>query len=145
MHGEGILEADSDPDPPTRGTQYRLTPATRIALDEALSQIGAQRQEPGQLEQDQRLLVARGGELLNLEKALSDPSVSIEVAWVAWIGSSWLVALDPDAEPQTLRRLVSVLEGAGIECERGRVDELLDASRFRAQSRANVERAGVTR
>lgn len=145
MHGEDILEADSDPEPPTRGTQYRLRPEARIALDEALAQIGAKRQEPGRLERDQRLIIARGAAQLDLEKALSNSSISIDVAWIAWIGSSWLMALNPDAEPQMLRRLASILEGAGFACERGRIDELTDASRFRAQSRANVERAGAAR
>ena len=145
MHGEGILEADSDPDPPTRGTQYRLKPEALIALDNALAQIGAKRQEPGRLEQDQRLIIARGGAQLDLERTLADPSLSLEVAWVAWVGASWIVALDPDAEPQLLRRLIGSLESGGFECERSRVDELTDASRFRAQSRSNVERIGASR
>jgi hypothetical protein len=145
MHAEGILEADSDPAPPTRGTQYRLKHEARVVLDELLAQIGDEHQEPGHLEADQRLLVARGNSLVGLETALADPALSTAVAWVAWMGSSWLFAMKADCEAHTLRRLATVLEQAGYECERGRVDELQAGHRFRAQSTANLERAGVGR
>jgi hypothetical protein len=144
MHAEGILEADSDPEAPTRGTQYRLKPEAKVALDDALAQIGSKRQEPGQLEQDQRVVIANGS-LVDLQEVLADPSLSAVVAWVAWLGASWLVAMSPEADAHALRRVATVLREAGYVCEPGRVDDLQESSRFRAQAERNLERAGIAR
>jgi hypothetical protein len=145
MHGERILEADSDPGPPTRGTQYRLTHEARIALDEVVDRTLGCRQEAGQLTDDQRLLIVRGDALADIEKVLADPGLSSAIAWGSWLGASWLLAMAPDCDAHAWRKLATVLEEAGYRCERGRIDELQSASRLRDQAASNLERAGANR
>jgi hypothetical protein len=143
MHSEGILEADTDPGAPTRGTQYRLTHEARIALDDIALQAHDDGQEVGRLFDNQRVLIVEGGSLAAVERALADPSLSAEVAWGAWLGASWLLAMTPGADGHSWRRLATVLEEAGCRCERGKIDELQAAGRLREQSASNLERAGV--
>jgi DNA-binding MarR family transcriptional regulator len=144
MHGEGILEADSDPAPPTRGTQYRLTQEARVALEE-LDRAPAGKDEIGRLADGQRLLIARGEALLEIEQILADPSLSSAVAWASWLGGSWLIAMQPDSDGRAWRKLATVLEGAGYRCERGRVDEMQTARQLRRQFASNVHLARATR
>jgi len=144
MHGEGILEADTDPAPPTRGTAYRLTYPARVALDDLLEETGRDRDEPGQLATNQRLLLVKGSALMGFQQTLADPELAVSVAWVTWLGESWLVALSTDSDGHVQRRIATVLEQAGYLCERGTVDELQRADRFRDQATANLERVGVT-
>jgi len=143
MHSEGILEADTDPGAPTRGTQYQLTHPARIALDDIALQTRDEGQEVGRLLDDQRVLIVEEGTLAAVETVLADPGLSAEVAWGAWLGASWLLAMAPDADGHAWRRLATVLEKAGCRCERGKIDELQAAGRLREQSASNLERAGV--
>lgn len=144
MHAEGILESDSDPDPPTRGTQYRLTHEARVALQQLDEALGGQ-EETGRLVDNQRLLIVRGEALAEVEEVLADPSLSSAVSWASWLGASWLLAMSPDSDGHSWRKLATVLERAGYQCERGRIDELQPASRLRRQFASNLERAGATR
>lgn len=145
MHAEGILEADSGPDPPTRGTQYRLTHEARVALETLDRALGSEEEAIGRLMDGQRLLIARGEALAEVEEILRDPSLSSAISWASWLGASWLIAMDPDSDGHPWRRLATVLERAGFSCERGRVDELQPASRLRQQAASNLERAGAGR
>lgn len=143
MHGEGILEADTDPAPPTRGTQYRLTPDAKVALDQVLQQ--QRKQEPGVLELDQRILLISGGNQTGLDQALSDPALSSELAWIAWVGPSWLIAMAPGSGAHALRRLTAVLEASGFTCQRGLVDDLRDGSSARSQASTALDFARTLR
>jgi hypothetical protein len=139
MHAERILEADSDPDPPTRGTQYRLTPDALVALEAVDDEQGFG--EIGRLSEGQRILIARGGALTEIERVMADPGLSSTVAWASWLGEGWLIAMQPDSDGHAWRKLATVLERAGYGCERGKIDELQAASRLRRQSASNLHRA----
>jgi hypothetical protein len=143
MHGEGILEADSDPGPPTRGTQYRLTHEARLALEQLDGALAGE-EEIGRLVEGQRLLIVRGEELADIEKTVADPALSSAISWATWLGGGWLIAMQPDSDGHAWRRLATVLEGSGYKCERGRVDELQAARQLRRQSTSNLERAEIT-
>lgn len=140
MHAERILEADCDPDPPTRGTQYRLTHEGRVALEEALREARGG-EELGSLVDDQRLLIVRGGRMTDIQEVLAEPVLSASIAWGSWLGASWLLAMAENASPHAWRKLTSVLEAAGYECERGRIDELQSGRQLREQSGSNLETA----
>jgi hypothetical protein len=138
MHGERILESDSDPDPPTRGTQYRLTPSARIALEE-VDKGAAGEAEMGRLVEGQRLLIAHGDALVGIEEILADPRLSSAIAWASWLGGGWLIAMQPDSDGHAWRKLATVLERAGYSCQRGRMDELQTARQLRRQSASNLD------
>ena len=144
MHAEGILAADSDPEEPTRGAQYRLTHEARIALEKLDEALGGE-EEPGHLLDDQRLLIARGETLTDIEEVLADPALTSAIAWASWLGSSWLIAMRPDSDGYAWRKLASALERAGYLCERGRIDELQTGRRLRRQFASSLERAGAGR
>jgi hypothetical protein len=141
MHAERILEADSDPDLPTRGTQYRLSHEARIALEDVDAVLADE--ELGQLVDGQRLLIVRGQAITPFEEVMADRSLASAVSWASWLGAGWLVALQPDSEGHAWRKLATALEAAGYMCERGRIDEMLPARRLRRQSSSNLERVGA--
>jgi len=144
MHSEKILEAKSDPDPPTRGTEYRLTHRAFVALD-GLDEARAGEARPGLLSADQCVLIVKGRQLSGLEAAVADPSLSSDVAWASWLGSGWLIAMEPESDGHSVRKLATVLEARGYECDLGKLDEILPASRLRRQFDSNLQRAGVER
>jgi DNA-binding PadR family transcriptional regulator len=145
MHDEGIIESDSDPDPPTRGTQYRLSHKARIALDELMEQAVDQPDEAGKLTENQRLLIVRGEAFAELERVLADPGLSANVAWASWVGAGWLVAMIPDCSSHSWRRLATAIEESGNRCELGKVDEPQLGRHWREQSESNLERARAVR
>jgi hypothetical protein len=144
MHSEGILEADSDPDPPVRGTQFRLSADARLALEQ-LDHGLMPDDDAGRLSDDQRVLIVRGQQLVRVEKIFADPSLSTLIAWAAWLGASWLVALTPETDGHAWQRLGTAFESAGLTCERGRVDEVQTAALLRRRSAANLEQAEAAR
>jgi hypothetical protein len=142
MNAERILEADSDP--PTRGTQYRLTHEAKIALEQ-LDQALSTPDEVGRLYNDQRLLIVNGEALVEAEQVLAEPANTAAIAWASWIGASWLIAMRPESDGHAWRKLATAFERVGYKCERGRVDELMSARILRRQSSANLDLADANR
>ena len=114
MVAEGLLDIDTPE--PTRGTQYSLTRAGRTAVSDAL----AADNEPGLLTVGQYLLLVREpASLRKISAVLADNALAGSVAWVAELGSDWLIALDPtSSDPWPLDRLRGALEDQGMECRR---------------------------
>jgi hypothetical protein len=143
MHAERTLRADSDPEPPTRGTQYKLTEDAALALGEALAGEPDQGQLAGQLADGQRVLVVSGKGLAGVQKILANPALSADVAWGAWVGASWLLAMSPSSGFFALEKLTVELECAGYECQRGQVDGLQVGAQLRENADRHSERIGA--
>src|SRR4051794_2247460 len=109
MHADGLLKADTDPDPPTRGTQYTLTSDGADALRAAQSESVV-----GRLIEGQRLLVIEYRETLDEpSKILAGPIAAGLVDWGAEVASGWLLALAEQVEHHRVRSLIRELERAG--------------------------------
>jgi DNA-binding MarR family transcriptional regulator len=145
MHAEGMLEADSDPAPPTRGTQYCLTDDARFALAQALESTQVEREDAGRLTEGQHVLIASGAGVMAVQRVVADPALSAAVAWDAWLGASWLFAMNPESSFLTLKKLAAALERAGCDCQLGQVDGLEAGGQMREQASLEVERAGALR
>lgn len=109
MHAEGLLIAD---EPPTRGTQYRLSDEARIALLEQAEDDG----DIGVLAAGQRLLfVERPARRASALEVLAAESLTAPVAWVAETDGGWLLALTPDLEDAyPVDRLALAFERADV-------------------------------
>lgn len=140
MHSEGLLTAD--PDPPVRGTLYRLDPTAHAALEAALTQG----QPTGRLQEHQRFLLVEGvSDALLLHRILARPALSAPVEWAAEIDGSGrrLLAMEPNASSLQVEKLLVALTQAGLRCEQRRVGELLGSEELRRKSVALVETAEV--
>jgi DNA-binding PadR family transcriptional regulator len=140
MHGDGLLEPDSEP---TRGTQYRLTPAGRAALEEALGQKHA----IGTLAERQwALVVERGlGSLSNFEGVVTNIQLSGAIVWSASLGWGWLLALSPASGEFQAKRLVTAFESAGFRCRESCLQGLLSGAQMREQASTLVDEIKATR
>lgn len=133
MLSDGLLLAD--PDPPVRGTLYRLNPEARDALEEAAA--GAL--QPGVLVRDQRLLFVQGGEdRMQAMALLAKPSLSGAVAWAARTDASTglLLAMNPDADDLQVDKLIVALKARGFELREGVTGQITSASELRAHGKA---------
>jgi DNA-binding PadR family transcriptional regulator len=144
MHADRWIEADCDPDPPTRGTQYRLTKLGRELLDAAL----AEERRVGELSDGQWLLLVEEQGLdedrtLEFHRAMKDPQLSGSLAWGAPFGWGWLLAFDSDARKFQRDELAIELGRAGFRCREARLDELLTGARLRERAVAHIEKRTV--
>lgn len=134
MHAEGLIEAD--PEPPTRGTKYRLADDTRELLDEALSE----RSVPGLLAGDSRIVLVEGSsDLLALQEVLATVSVSRHVAWGTSLGWGHLLALDEDTDDFHAQRLAIALQRAGFSCRVASLGTIKDGADLREQALTLVD------
>jgi DNA-binding MarR family transcriptional regulator len=142
MHADRWVEADSDPDPPTRGTQYRITSLGRTLLEAAL----AEEQPPGQLELDQDVVIVeqgKRGRRIDFERIVHDVKLSGRIAWAATLGWGWLLVFEAGVNELDVTRLVVALEGAGFRCRVAQPRSLLSGAALREQAEAYVGTAGV--
>jgi DNA-binding PadR family transcriptional regulator len=131
MHADGLLTADSDPDPPTRGTQYRLTALGLEALREALADAGY----VGQLAEGGRLLfVERRKGLLPASEVLASKVGAGLVEWAAELPSGWLLALVDGADAHRVHLLQGELEQAGCRWHDLHVDALVTGAMLRQRA-----------
>lgn len=140
MHADGWVRADSDPDPPTRGTQYWITPMGRALLEAALAE-----DEPvGQLERDQEVLIVeqKGGRTMDFENVLSDVKVSGRIAWAATLGWGWLLVFEPGVAEFQVTRLTVALERVGFRCRHAQPRTLLSGSALREQAETLMTSTG---
>lgn len=136
MVSERLLIAD--PDPPVRGTMYRLNPDVRDALEEAAE--GSQ--QPGLLVPNQRLLLVRGGPgRTKSAQLLAKPGLSGAVAWSVRIDASGglLLAMSISVDNHQVDKLVVALEESGFECREGLVGEIESGRDLRARSKSLAE------
>jgi hypothetical protein len=131
MHADGLLLADSDPDPPTRGTQYRLSESATQLLAEALSEPNV----IGQLAPKQRLLLIerRKSRLAAIEVLAGSTSAGV-IAWGAELPGGWLLAIDADVDPFRVQRLSTAFERAGCRCREAPVDTVLSGTLLRRRA-----------
>jgi DNA-binding MarR family transcriptional regulator len=132
MHADGLLEADSDP--PTRGTQYRLTMSGSAAARQAL-----EREEPvGRLTEQQTVMVIEPGgpeaTLSHFDRVVSDPSVSGAVGWSAFFGWGWMLVFTPRTDLFQIKRLALRLDRAGYRTRFGRPEALISGATMREQA-----------
>jgi DNA-binding PadR family transcriptional regulator len=137
MHAEGILAADSDPGPPTRGTQYALSAMgqdlLRAALPDESDAIG--RIEPGQ----RMLVVRRLGRLTEASEVLAGAKGNGLVDWGSELPDGWLLTLVENADRHRLDVFVTALERARCECRELTVDTLYTGTRLRDRARSLIE------
>ncbi len=137
MHAEGLLEADTDPEEPTRGTQYRLRPSHHDVLRESLDE----RAELGRVAEGQRLLfVERRKGRARASAVLSSSVAAGVIAWGAEMPTGWLLALVPDASSFRVSQLVVAFEGAGCRCHEAPVDALASGQLLRERAAASAGR-----
>jgi hypothetical protein len=131
MHAEGLLISDADPDPPTRGTQYRLSDDTSEALSEALLEESG----VGQLIEGQRLLVVerKKSRLAAIEVLTESVSAGL-IVWGAELPSGWLLAMDLDADSFRVQTLAVAFERAGCRCYEAPVDAIVPGSLLRKRA-----------
>jgi hypothetical protein len=121
MHGDGLLVADSDPDPPTRGTQYRLSDEAKEALSDSMNETGG----VGQLAKNQRVLVVeRKKSRLAATKVLTEGESAGLILWGAELPNGWLLVIDPDADVFRVQVLSAAFERTGCRCYEARVDDV---------------------
>jgi len=136
MHEDGLLAADTDPDPPTRGTSYRLTPIGAELLAEALSNESG----VGQLVQGQRLLtVRRGDDLLGPSEVLTQSKSVGMIAWAAEMPNGWLLVMSGEVDSFRAMSLRAAFEKTGCHCYEDRIDAVIGGTlqRERAETIAS--------
>lgn len=135
MHADGLLTTDSDPDPPTRGTQYQLTSLARELLAHALSlESGV-----GQLAQGQRLLIVqRMEDRLRPSEVFTKSSNAGIIAWAAEMPNGWLLVVGADVESFRAKALCAAFEKAGCRCYEDCVDAVVAGSLQRARAETLV-------
>ena len=122
MHADGLLISDCDPEPPTRGTQYRLSENATEMLADALSEQNG----VGHLTLGQRLLmVERKKSRLAATQVLTESSSAGIIAWAAELPSGWLLVISADADPFRVQSLCTEFERAGCRCQDAPVDAVL--------------------
>jgi hypothetical protein len=122
MHAEGLLVADTDPDPATRGTQYRLSDAAAGLLMDALAdESGVGRVAPGQ----RLLTVDRHGARIDAAKVLTEGASAGIIAWAAELPAGWLLVVDAEVDPFRVQALCAAFEHAGCRCEQAPVDDVV--------------------
>jgi hypothetical protein len=137
MHADGLLIADSDPDPPTRGTQYRLSDEAKEALSEALYEESG----VGQLIQNQRLLIVeRKKSRLAATKVLTDSESAGLIVWGAELPNGWLLAMDLDVDSFRVQVLSAAFEREGCRCYEAPVDAVLPGSLLRKRAATVIGR-----
>ncbi len=138
MHADALLKADTDPEPPTRGTQYRLSDVGQEALRQALAEEG----QVGQLTEGRRVLfIELRKNLASAAKVLGDRMNAGLIDWGAELPTGWLLTLVEGADPHRVRLLRTALEQAGCRCRDIHIDALVTGSllRKRAERLTNVE------
>lgn len=136
MHEDGLLKADTDPDPPTRGTSYRLTKVGAELLAKALSHESG----IGQLVQGQRLLaVRRGDDFLAPSKVLRQSESVGMIAWAAEMPNGWLLVMAGEVDSFRAMTLRVAFEKAGCRCYEDRIDAVIGGTlqRERAETLAS--------
>lgn len=115
MAGDGVLLAD--PDPPVRGSQYRLNEAYLEALEEGL----AERSPPGQIAEGRRTILAIAPKRLALYEVLARPAVAGSIDWIAEFdgAGTTLIMLAEGADALDADRLAIALESAGVDYRLG--------------------------
>jgi hypothetical protein len=131
MHSDGLLISDSDPDPPTRGTQYRLSDnATEMLADVLSEESGVGILEPGQ----RVLLVQRTKGLRRPAKVLSESHAAGLIAWGAELPDGWLLVVSEDVDPFRVQNLLAALERVGCKCRQSPVDAILAGQPLRKRA-----------
>ena len=137
MHADGLLISDSDPDPPTRGTQYRLSDNATEMLANVLSEESG----VGVLERGQRvLLVQRTKGLRRPAKVMSDSRAAGLVVWGAELPEGWLLVMSDDVDPFRAQRLVADLERVGCVCRQAPVDAILPGQSLRERAEQLIQK-----
>jgi DNA-binding PadR family transcriptional regulator len=132
MHSDGILDADSDPDPPTRGTQYSLSESGAAALGDAL----AEEKSAGQISEGQRLImVERRKGLKRPNEVVGGSDARGLIEWGLEFPDGWLLVLVEGADPYRIRKLQREFEDAGCRCHDATVDAVLSAALLRRRAR----------
>jgi DNA-binding PadR family transcriptional regulator len=145
MHAEGWIEADTDPDPPTRGTQYRIADTGRRLLDVAL----AEEQPVGQVSDGQWLLLVEehgfdDRRTLAFHQIMEDARLSGSLAWGAPLGWGWLLAFEPGVGKFQRDDLAIELGRAGFHCREAQPEVLYTGAGLREQAVAHTtKRTGV--
>jgi hypothetical protein len=143
MHRDGLLISDCEPEPPTRGTQYHLSP-------HAIELLGAEPYDEegvGQLKRGQRLLVVehRKGRR-RASRILAEGSSAGVIAWGAETPSGWLLVMASDVDPFRVQELSSDFEAAGCRCVEAPVDAVVAGSLLRGRAQSRMERSsGIAR
>lgn len=131
MHAEGLLIADSDPDPPTRGTSYHLAEDALALLDQNL----APTDEVGRLGEGQRVVfVERKKNLATASEVLAARVSTGLISWGAELPGGWLLVMVADADPFQVSRLVAAFERAGCRCRDAPVDALASGPQLRQRA-----------
>lgn len=131
MHSDGLLIADSDPDPPTRGTQYRLSDDAKEALSDSLNETGG----VGILAKNQRILVIeRKKSRVAATKVLTESESAGLILWGAELPNGWLLVIDPDADVFRVQVLSAAFERTGCRCYEARVDDVLSGAMLRRRA-----------
>lgn len=132
MHGDGLLKADSDPDPPTRGTQYRLSARGEAALDATLA-IDA---NVGSLTENLRLVIVARKKLKPAAQVLASPVSAGVIAWAAELPDGWLLALEPGVDNYRVQTLLSAFEDARCRCWETSIQSLVNGQLLRSRAEA---------
>jgi len=131
MHAEGLLESDSETDPPTRGTQYRLSETATVLLAEALAdESGVGVLEPGQ----RVLLVSYRKGFRRAAAVIASSDAAGLIAWGAELSDGWLLVLSEEVDTFRAQRLLASLEAAGCKCSHSPVDAVLAGAPLRERS-----------
>lgn len=145
MHDDGWIEADSDPEPPTRGTQYRISALGRELLEEAL----AEERPLGELSEGQWFLLVEEHGLddertLSFHRVMGDARFSGRLAWGAPLGWGWMLAFEPGVDKFQRDELAIELGRAGFNCREGQPEVLLSGASIRDKAGAHIaKRTGV--
>lgn len=119
MHDDGLLRADSDP--PTRGTQYRLSDEGVDALNATLALT--EDAGIGALAEGMRLLfVTHGTDLRGPTEVLNSEAAAGLLAWGAELPDGWILALVEEADRHRVRTLRVRLQAVGCKCRELSVD-----------------------
>jgi DNA-binding PadR family transcriptional regulator len=141
-HADGLVEADSDPDPPTRGTQYRISPVGRRLLEATL----AEEQPVGQLESGQRILIVEPGKRerrTEYERVVGDVGLTGRIAWGAPLGWGRMLVFEPGVDEFQVAELAIAFERAGFRCRDAQLGALASGSVLREQADAHLMRSGA--
>jgi hypothetical protein len=137
MHADGLLVSDSEPDPPTRGTQYRLSENAT----EMLAEVLAEESGVGILEPGQRVLsIHRTKGLRRPAMVLSESHAAGLITWGAELPDGWLLVMSEDVDPFRVQRLLTGLERAGCVCRQAPVDAVLAGQPLRDRAEQLVEK-----
>lgn len=137
MVKDGQLKPDSEP--PSRGTLYEVHPDAKDALLEAAQGF----QDPGTLDEHQRVLTVWGGPgRAKAAELLSSAALAGAVSWVARTNSAdeLIVAMNPDGDDGLIDALVLAFAEAGFETREGLVTQIQSGREMRDHNKKVIAR-----